>query len=88
MGGTLAGQLPVRVQALQGRPTNRIPTRSLRSDATHAVRTSASGSRNQSSRGPGTTDSSTTLPGMAATGAWSNSGIPRVLADREPIPGP
>ena len=57
-----------------GMPTSRPPTRSLRSVTCQLVRTRTSGSRNQSSRGPGTTRSSMTSSSSAATGAWSSSG--------------
>ena len=63
-----------------GIPTNRIPTRSLRLVTCQLVRTRMSASANQSSRGPGTTASSSTSSTSAATGAWSTWGKSEVCA--------
>ena len=55
-------------------PSSRMPTRSLRLDATHSARVSSSGSAKNPARGPGVARSVTGPPGGSGTGATSTSG--------------
>ena len=87
-GGAFARQLAVRIAVSIGVPASRMPTRSLRLVTASSVCTRASGSVNQSSRGPGTTDRSSRRPLDRGHRRLVQLGVfVGVVADRQHVAG-